>query len=146
LKIPRNRRGQAESIILTLKEFLSCKSTSDFLTVDSEEGDKSSGSLSLKPNSFWIHPTTFIAFGGPQSFRASVLEIKIIEGVKETDPESNEPSNDEPSDDAKSLYNLLVFLWAVEQGFATSVPLSDPPDTDNYDSRCQEILDRLSPP
>jgi hypothetical protein len=72
----------------------------------------------------------FIAFGGPQSLRASSLATLIITGVKEENTEPDDPS----SDDTTSLNNLLVFLWAVKQGFSSPVLLSDPPDTDNCDS------------
>jgi hypothetical protein len=82
----------------------------------------------------------FIAFRG-QAFQASLLATKIIASVKDLNN-----NFDKPNPESKELIGLLVFLWAVEQGFATLVPISDPPDTDDCDIFCQEIVDRLSPP
>ena len=46
---------------------------------------------------------------------------------------------------ANEGYNTMVFLWAVEKGYASAVALSDPPDNEELDSKCNAIRRKLRP-
>jgi hypothetical protein len=141
LRVPITRRSLAEAKVPSLEEFLECGSGLDFQQLEGKDSDRLVASLAMKPNSFWVHPTTFIAFGGPQHYRASALAIRVIASLRDSEDELSQPSVD-----ARGLYNLLVFLWAVEKGYSASVLISDPPDTDDFDAACQEATSRLEVP
>ena len=110
------------------------------LGLEGKEGTIPVSSLKLKSNLFWIHLTSFVAFGGPQSYRASMLaHLAIVSLLRDLDDEASDMS-----DKASKLYNLLVFLWAIEKGYVTSIPIGDPPATNEFDTPCGRIMGKLS--
>jgi hypothetical protein len=131
-------RTKADTKVLILKEFLDCGTGVEFQNLKGKEGTQLARSLNQKLNSFWIHPTSFIAFGGPQFYRASTLAHLVIISLRDTDNDDKDPSPE-----TNALYNLLVFLWAVKKGYTTLVTFSNPPYTDVFDAICQETISRL---
>jgi hypothetical protein len=140
LRVPMSRRSIAEKKIPSMGEFADSATGIEFQRLEGEEGTRLVSDLNMKTNSFWIHPTTFVAFGGPKTFRASSLAQLVIASLRNEDGESSEPSEEASSE----LYSLLVFLWAVERGYSTSVGVVDPPDTDEFDAISGRIVGRLS--
>jgi hypothetical protein len=118
------RQSLAEKKIPSLKEFTDCGTGVEFQNLEGKEGMSLVSDLNMKTNLFWIHPlpmwpsrppvlqgihTSSPSYSLPQRLRQQV--IGAIQGSKQ------------------ALQPAGVPIWAVERGYATLVPISDPLDT-----------------
>jgi hypothetical protein len=122
--MPPSVRGKSTPTIPTLAPFLSVTEEEDFSTLVGKSKNPISD-LTKHPNSFWLHPQIFLAVAGPQSIRAAELATLVVLSIKE----SSLGDKEHPSEDKIGIYNLLVFLWAVEKRWTAPVIIQDPPDT-----------------
>jgi hypothetical protein len=79
---------------------------------------------------------------GNSTQRAASLALVIM---KELSGSLASEEEMEAESQAKEVHNLLLFLWAVKKSWTSKVGLTDPPDSELFDSRCQAILQKLSP-
>ena len=99
--------------------------------------------LAKWPVTFWLHPYIYQAINGVDRIEAAAMGCAVVHTAEELiageegDGDASEP---------KHFHKLLVFLWAVDKGYTSRVPLSDLPNSVRLDDCCQEVLDRLSAP
>ena len=134
LSVPAQTRGQDEVKIPSLTEFMGCRSESDFSKlVGTEEGAPISD-LKAYPQSFWIHPQTFVNyFAQSPEDTAKAAAIRVIADVKEDRKKASE------------LHRLLIFLWAIDRGFSSgSVKMGLPCDSKDVDDASELIMQKLT--
>jgi hypothetical protein len=137
LSVPPQIRGDPLTVP-TLAQFLSISDEEEF-SVLVGTSEKQVSSLSNRPNSFWIHPHLFLAVSGPQSVRAAEMAVILLLSIQEDSPGDIE----NPSDDELGIYELLIFLWAVEKRWAIPVLIQDPSDSPETSSSCEAVAKRL---
>jgi hypothetical protein len=141
---PRSTRGGGNNIsfLPSIEEFMNCDVADDFGNLTPEGKKFPASNLWSKAQSFWLHPAIFEIADGNSPHRAADLALTVIReisGSLAADDESDTDSRE------KEVYNLLLFLWAVEKSCTTKVTLGDPPSLELFDIRCQGILNTLSP-
>ena len=113
-------RGQMPKIP-SMEQFLAVNSAGEFSALAGEDGCEDVTKLGKQPCSFWIHPFLFRQINGVAGGRAANIGLKVIESLRLLEADEDDSSS------AAEGYQTLVFLWAVERGYATNVPLYDPP-------------------
>jgi hypothetical protein len=138
ISVPPDVRGRSDGTIPTLAQFLKVVDEEEFSTLIGLEGSPVSD-LAKHPNSFWIHPHLFLSVAGPQSIRAAEMAMLILLSISEEKSEDDEL----PTEDEIGIYNLLVFLWAVEKRWAPAVSITDPVDSLETGNACSRVAKRL---
>ena len=98
-----------------------------------------------RAQSFFVHPMIFGEFRMGDPERAAIVAMRIIDHYPDKTPLAD--SDGEESNTAwrspKALHEILLHLWAIENGRATKVHLSDPPNSEVFDERAQTISRKL---
>jgi hypothetical protein len=129
--IAATTRADNKPFIPTIEDFKGCTSGIELIGLTGT-GTRTVDELEELPVSFWLHPHLVGTYINQRQEK-----IKII-------GESYAVAIEGMSDEAATLitqqyYNLLVFVWAVANGYAhTSIKLFDPPNDDVTD----ELLKR----
>ena len=123
--------GKEGLTIPSIEQFLETASSDEFV----------SRTLEKEPCSFWLHPFLYRQVKGVASGKAADLGSEIVKSLRIIAADEKEDKGAE-----ETGYRTLVFLWAVEKGYATTVSLGDLPDDENLDKKCRGILDKLRPP
>lgn len=126
----------------TTRESANNKSPSfyDFVQLGKEEGianvtcssDKPLDQLIAKAATVWVSGDHLQRFYG-KAKKANDVATSILQEIP------TEMSNEIYSEKADEFYDQLLFLWCVEKGYASSVTLKDPPDTDSIQETIEEI-------
>ena len=138
ISVPPAVRGHPDPTLPTLEQFLNVSEGEDFSNLVGNSKNPISD-LAKHPNSFWMHPSLFLTVSGPQSVRASELASLILLSIEEGRSGDLEP----PTEDEIGIYNLLLFLWAVEKRWAAAVVVQDPSDTQETFEACEAVALRL---
>ena len=131
-------RGGVVHKIPSLDQFLGVEDADDFANLNGGPDETDVSELGRIPCSWWFHSRVFIALDGVAGGRAADLGYQLAQTLVEAASElEGEHSLEE------SGYHTLIFLWAVEKGFATPSTLGDIPDSDDLDDKCQSIQRKL---
>ncbi len=99
--------------------------------------------ISLLPNSHWLHPAISALLKVAKTIKASEAAITVLNVLKaqaESEAESEDRNENRPaSQTEQSTQSLLVFLWAVSKGYSKSVSLSDTPESEFIEEKCNSI-------
>jgi len=131
---PRSTRGKGNNTTFrpSIEEFMTCDDAEDFGNL-TPNGTLPASDLWSQAQSFWLHPSIFEIAEGNLPHRAADLALTVIQEIS-----GSLAANDEIDIEsrAKEVYNLLLFLWAVEKGFTTKVTLDEPLSSELFDVRC----------
>ena len=136
---PKTTRKQESLKLPSVDDFLGCSSQADFSAIVGSGEELLKDIKETTPQSFVLHPFLIPAFFHQRKVEAgSVAEAILIQ------------IENEPEEEARPVvvkyYELLLFLWLVDQGFATSATFSDPPNDKWHNSLVEEtnkILNRF---
>jgi hypothetical protein len=151
MSVPPITRAGVSRLIPTLQEMFATTDATQFTNLDGRDPSSDSTEvLKYRPNIICIHPAIFMALQGTKSTKAADA-AQILISLLKSDNATNDGSDssedgteqNEPSAMARQSHTLLVFLWAVTNGFASNITPADPPDTDIMDARQQGIADKL---
>ena len=131
--------AKADPTIPSIEQFLGVDNTSDFASLMGGAEDTPVAALEKEPSSFWLHPFIYRSIKGTAGGRAAELGLDLISALREVD------ADEKSKEGASEGHRALVFLWAVEKGYASQVTLGDLPDLQALDEKCQGILDKLRP-
>jgi hypothetical protein len=134
--------------IPSIQQFLSTKSPQAFQALTGGKSEESTSTLSQLPNLFWTHQSVFGVLKGKASLKATEAAMMIINQIRSLDSDEDSEEGKEPDDapatkTQQDCYLLLTFLWTVANGFCTNVPLSDPPDTQIFHAKGQDVLEEI---
>jgi hypothetical protein len=138
ISIPPQVRGRDTMFIPTLAQFLCVSEEDDFSALVGKSEDEVTD-LSTHPNSFWTHPKLFLSVAGPQSIGAAEMAILVLLAIQDGDSDEGEMH----SENEIGIYNLLIFLWAVEKRWTTPVVTQDTADTPEAYQDCEQVAGRL---
>jgi hypothetical protein len=139
ISIPPLVRGREDPMYIpTLAQFLSITEEDDFSALVGKSEDQITD-LSTHPNSFWMHPKLFLSVAGPQSIKASEMAILTLLAIQDEDSDGGEMH----TENEIGIYNLLIFLWAVEKRWTTPVLTQDTADTPETFLDCEQVAGRL---
>jgi hypothetical protein len=124
---PRSTRGGGKNIsfLPSIEEFMNCDVVDEDFGNLTQEGKKFPASdLWSKAQSLWLHPMIFEITERNLSHKAADLALTVVQEIS-----GSLAANDESEtySRAQEVYNLLLFLWAVEKSCTTKVTLGDPP-------------------
>ena len=139
ITVPPTIRGNPDPTLPTLEQFLNVSEEEDFSNLVGNSKNPISD-LARHPNSFWMHPSLFLTVSGPQSVRAAELASLILLSIEE----GRSGDLEAPTEDEIGIYNLLLFLWAVEKRWTTPVVVQDPLDTQETFTACESVALRLN--
>jgi hypothetical protein len=123
--------------IPTVDDFKECTSGAELIELVGSSG-RDIHELEKLPVSFWLHP---------QLIETSVTQRQTkIEGIGESYAVAIEGMGDEAATLlTEQLYGLLVYVWAVANGYAhTTVKFLDPPDDDDTDEALAKAQRKLT--
>jgi hypothetical protein len=135
--IAATTRADNKPFIPTIEDFKGCTSGAE-LTGLTGTGTRTIDELESSPVSFWLHPHLLGAYVTQRQVKIDIIGESYAVAIKGM------------SDEAATLitqqyYNLLVFIWAVANGYAhTSIKLSDPPDDDATDDLLQRTQHKFN--
>jgi hypothetical protein len=107
-----------------MEQFLKVVNEEDFSTLTGEDENPVISDLTNHPNSFWLHPNLFLSEAGPTTIRAADMASIVLLSIQE----SSSGDDELPSEDELGIYNLLIFLCAVEKCFTLLVGIQDQND------------------
>ena len=139
ITVPPTIRGNPDPTLPTLEQFLNVSEEEDFSNLVGNSKNPISD-LARHPNSFWMHPSLFLTVSGPQSVRAAELASLILLSIEE----GRSGDLEAPTEDEIGIYNLLLFLWAVEKRWTTPVVVQDSLDTQETFTACKSVALRLN--
>jgi hypothetical protein len=143
MTIPSTRKKGTVRTIPGIDAFMGVTDTQEFKALSGGSDDPDVSELGKWPVTFWLHPYLYRAVNGVDRIEAAAMGCAVIRTAEELiageegDGEASEPQH---------FYKLLVFLWAVDKGYTSPVPLSDLPNSVRLDDCCQEVVNRLSAP
>jgi hypothetical protein len=143
-RVTRSEEGKDASIP-SWKDLAKCKSPDEFRDSSAASGgvDGSPGeAFENLSSACFVHRSIFDIFGDEGSMRAGDLATKAIENFSESTEGELEEEGEEEGDPRKR-YQLLLFLWAVENFRMGKVSLSDPQDNDIFDRLAQMKMRKL---
>jgi hypothetical protein len=143
-RVTRSDEGK-EASIPSWKDLAKCKSPDEFRDSSAASGGVDGSpveALENLPSACFVHPSIFDIFGDEGSMRAGDLATKAIENFSESAEGESEEEGEEEGDPRKG-YQLLLFLWAVENFRMGKVSLSDPQDNDTFDRLAQMKMSKL---
>jgi hypothetical protein len=150
IPMPKATRSGAEKKVPSIQQFLSVSSALGFQTLSGDEDGELISTLSKYPNLFWIHGTVFEVLEGKASLKSEDAAMRILaqiksKGTNENGSDDEEEETDDPPANAmqRSCHPLLSFLWAVANGFSQNVTLTDPPDTELFHAKGQEVMEEI---
>jgi hypothetical protein len=145
---PRAPSRTVEKTIPSIQQFLSSKTPQEFQTLSGGKDGEAKSNLSRFPNLFWTHQTVFGVLDGKASMKANEAAMLILEQIQGTD--SDDENDEEKAPDEvpttktqQECYLLLSFLWAAANGYCHDVPLSDPPDTQIFHAKGEDIMEEI---
>jgi hypothetical protein len=142
----------AEKKVPSIQQFLSVSSAQGFQALSGDEDGELISTLSKYPNLFWIHGTVFEVLEGKASLRADNAAMRILTQIKAKGSSTNkdgsnddeeEPDNPPANAMQKSCHPLLSFLWGIANGFGQNVALTDPPGTEIFHAKGQEVMEEI---
>ena len=145
MNVPATRTA-TEGRIPGPEAFLGVETATDFSSLtghagaEDEPGDPAVSTLASRPGTFWMHPYLYRELRGVDRAKASELATRIITIVK-----SLQEDADDDNTLAEQVHQLLIYLWAVDRGYAPVVSLLDLPNSTSLDNRCQEISAAVLP-
>jgi hypothetical protein len=143
-RVTRSDEGK-EASIPSWKDFAKCKSPDEFRDSSAVSGGVDGSpveALETLPSACFVHRSIFDIFGDEGSMRAGDLATKAIENFSESAEGESEEEGEEEGDPRKR-YQLLLFLWAIENFRMGKVSLSDPQDNDIFDRLAQMKISKL---
>jgi hypothetical protein len=145
---PRATRSDEgkEASIPSWKDLAKCKSPDEFRDSSAAAGGVDGSpveALKNLPSACFVHRSIFDIFGDEGSMRTGDLATKAIESFSESAEGELEEEGEEEGDPRKR-YQLLLFLWAVENFLMGKVGLSDPQDNDIFDRLAQMKMSKLN--
>jgi hypothetical protein len=122
------------------------RSIEDFKIVKGGQKDTGENIVDKIPNSFLIHPSFFLDHIGGKTIGAADLTVSIILDTMGGYRKGDSPSLEEhsPTHAFRDSYDLLTFLWCVENNLASHVTLEDVPNDDLIESQCVSLLSHLA--
>ena len=125
----RKKDDMEEIFVPSLSQFMDCEPNDKaFGELKGKAGVAASSLNRSMPKSFWIHMALFVNLFDARETKARDLAHRVIAFGR-----TNQDIKD-------GLYKLLVFLWAIERGFARSVAHSIPKDTEELDEIREKLL------
>ncbi len=143
--VTRSEEGK-EASIPSWKDLAKCKTPDEFRDSSAASGraDGPPGEgLENLPSACFVHRSIFDIFGNEGSMRAGDLATKAMENFSGSAEGELEEDGEEEEGDPKKRYQLLLFLWAVENLRMGKVGLSDPQDNDIFDRLAQTKMRKL---
>jgi hypothetical protein len=107
--------------VTTSEEFSSLVGTLDHDAVNLRE----------QASLFWVSPDMLSRYYDKTAKAADITE-RIIKYLVDN------PSEAMPESLQSTFYEQLVFLWAVEKGYTTGIPVQDPPDSEQIQATIEE--------
>jgi hypothetical protein len=142
-RVTRKSKGGRDNWLAPVEEFLECMSADEFRDLVAKEEGYPAAELWKYPQSCFVHPLVFEAFGNDSTKRAGDLALEIMRTLpEETGSDFGEGDNDRSPD--HHAQQILLFLWAIENLHATKVNLGEAPDSDKFDGRAQSVLGKLN--
>jgi hypothetical protein len=135
-RVTRSDEGK-EASVPSWKDLAKCKSPDEFRDSSAAPGGVDGSpveTLENLPSACFVHRSIFDIFGEEGSMRAGDLATKAIENFSEIAEGEGDP---------RKRYQLLLFLWAVENFRMGKVSLSDPQDNDIFDRLAQMKMSKL---
>ena len=122
----------------TLTSFVGSTSANDFAALRAENNTI----LKDRPSHMFIHPAILTLAEGAREVSASSLAWKIIDSLTaEADADAQQIQEYEEAQGQAE--GLLAFLWASAMGVSSSVGLTDPPDLEHLNHRCERVRDKI---
>jgi hypothetical protein len=133
--IPETRLAW-EKIIPSFDEFVRTESADEFPTLEGS-GTTTIGDLTTFPQSTWVHPAllTEHLINGAHASSAGHSIASLASHESQEEPE-------------EKYYNLMLFLWSIEQGLVQPRTMYDPPLSQAINDQLVAInrkLERLPP-
>jgi hypothetical protein len=143
-RVTRSDEGK-EASVPSWKDLAKCKSPDEFRNSSAASGGVDGSpveALENLPSAYFAHRSIFDIFGDEGSMGAGDLATKATENFSESAEGESEEEGEEEGDPRKR-YQLLLFLWAVENFRMGKVSLSDPQDNDIFDRLAQMKMSKL---
>jgi hypothetical protein len=128
--IPATRSAR-EKIIPSFDDFVRTESADEFATLEGS-GVNTIGDLTSFPQSAWVHP--------------ALLSEHLLNGARASSAGhaiaslANQEGQEAPEE---KYYNLMLFLWSIEQGLVQSRAMYDPPLSQATNDRLVAINRKL---
>jgi hypothetical protein len=120
-----------------------CKNAKEFKSsfVEPGGGGYSATELWKYPQCCFVDHAVLEAFGEDCTKEAGDLAMEILRTYR--NKKSNDPKGENKTKDPEKEFNVLLFLWAVENSWMKKVPLYEAPDNENLDRLVQKVWKKL---